>query len=68
MIQRMETIEAPRPGDGTRRGGGGETALVEVIDLGRRAIGVELEPRWAKLASANIEHAHETDALAHWSK
>lgn len=35
------------------------TTLVEAIDLGRRAIGVELEPRWAKLAAANIEHAHE---------
>jgi modification methylase len=43
------------------------TTLVEAIDLGRRAIGVELEPRWAKLAAANIEHAHEnprTRALA----
>jgi 16S rRNA G966 N2-methylase RsmD len=35
------------------------TTLVEAIDLGRRAIGVELESRWAKLATANIEHAHE---------
>ncbi|MHB8243268.1 MAG: TRM11 family SAM-dependent methyltransferase [Solirubrobacteraceae bacterium] len=35
------------------------TTLVEAIDLGRRAIGVELEPRWAELATANIEHAHE---------
>jgi modification methylase len=35
------------------------TTLVEAIELGRRAIGVELEPRWAKLAAANIEHAHE---------
>ena len=43
------------------------TTLVEAIDLGRRAIGVELEPRWVKLAAANIEHAHEnprTRALA----
>jgi len=43
------------------------TTLVEAIDLGRRAIGVELEPRWAKLAAANIEHVHEsprTRALA----
>lgn len=36
-----------------------DTTLVEAIDLGPRAIGVELEPRWAKLAAANIEHAHE---------
>ncbi len=35
------------------------TTLVEAAGLGRRAIGVELEPRWAKLAAANIEHAHE---------
>lgn len=35
------------------------TMLVEAIDLGRRTIGVELESRWAKLAAANIEHAHE---------
>ncbi len=35
------------------------TTLVEAAGLGRRAIGIELEPRWAKLAAANIEHAHE---------
>jgi DNA modification methylase len=35
------------------------TTLVEAIGLGRRAIGVELEPRWSKLAAANIEHAHK---------
>ena len=35
------------------------TTLVEAIDLGPRAIGVELEPRWAKHAAANIEHAYE---------
>jgi DNA modification methylase len=35
------------------------TTLVEAASLGRRAIGIELEPRWAKLAAANIEHAHE---------
>lgn len=28
------------------------TTLVEASDLGRRAVGVELEARWAKLASA----------------
>jgi modification methylase len=33
------------------------TTLVEAIHLGRIAIGVELEPRWAELASANIAHA-----------
>jgi modification methylase len=34
------------------------TTLVEASQLGRRAIGIELEPRWAKLATANLDHAH----------
>lgn len=38
------------------------TTLVEAIHAGRRAVGVELEPRWAKLARANIEHAHRQGA------
>jgi modification methylase len=38
------------------------TTLVEAIHAGRRALGVELEPRWAKLARANIEHAHRQGA------
>jgi hypothetical protein len=33
------------------------TTLVEAIHLGRDAIGVELEPRWADLARANTTHA-----------
>jgi modification methylase len=33
------------------------TTLVEAMHLGRTAIGVELEPRWAALASANTAHA-----------
>jgi tRNA G10 N-methylase Trm11 len=33
------------------------TSLVEAIHLGRTAIGIELEARWAELASANIAHA-----------
>src|SRR5205814_6152362 len=33
------------------------TTLVEAAHLGRQAIGVELEPRWAALAAANIRHA-----------
>src|SRR5215217_4320496 len=33
------------------------TTLVEAIHLGRQAIGIELEPRWAQLASANLTHA-----------
>ncbi len=38
------------------------TTLVEAIHTGRRAIGVELEPRWAKLARANIRHARRQGA------
>jgi DNA modification methylase len=34
------------------------TTLVEASDLGRRAVGVELEARWARLASANLDHVH----------
>jgi modification methylase len=33
------------------------TTLVEAIHLGRHAIGIELEPRWADLARANTAHA-----------
>jgi tRNA G10 N-methylase Trm11 len=33
------------------------TTLVEAAALGRRAVGVELEPRWAGLARANLAHA-----------
>lgn len=38
------------------------TTLVEAIHLGRRAIGVELEPRWASLAAANVLQAREQGA------
>jgi modification methylase len=38
------------------------TTLVEAIHLGRNAIGVELEPRWAELAQANIIHAGRQEA------
>jgi modification methylase len=38
------------------------TTLVEAIHLGRRAIGVELEDRWGKLARANIQHVHNQGA------
>jgi len=34
------------------------TTLVEASDLGRRAVGVELEARWARLARANLDHVH----------
>jgi len=33
------------------------TTLVEAIHLGRDALGVEREPRWAELARANLAHA-----------
>ena len=33
------------------------TTLVEAAALGRRVVGVELEPRWAELARANLAHA-----------
>jgi modification methylase len=38
------------------------TTLVEAIHAGRRAVGIELEPRWAKLARANIAHARQQGA------
>jgi SAM-dependent methyltransferase len=38
------------------------TTLVEAIHLDRRAIGVELEPRWAALAAANLNHARNQAA------
>jgi len=38
------------------------TTLVEAIHQDRRAIGVELEPRWAALAAKNIEHARSQGA------
>jgi modification methylase len=38
------------------------TTLVEAVHLGRNAIGIELEARWAALASANIAHARSHGA------
>lgn len=32
------------------------TTLVEAAEIGRRCIGVELESRWAKVATANLDH------------
>ena len=40
------------------------TTLVEAAALGRRAVGVELEPRWAELARANLTHALPPDRAA----
>ncbi len=33
------------------------TTLVEAVHLNREAIGIEYEPRWARLAAANLAHA-----------
>jgi modification methylase len=38
------------------------TTLVEAIHAGRRAVGIELDPRWAKLARANVDHARAQGA------
>nr|WP_225439972.1 DNA methyltransferase [Amycolatopsis eburnea] len=35
------------------------TTLVEAIDLGRRAVGVEYEPHWASIARANLRLARK---------
>lgn len=49
-----DTIPSPTRGIGT--------TLVEAIHLRRNALGVELERRWANLATANLAHAHEQGA------
>jgi tRNA G10 N-methylase Trm11 len=33
------------------------TTIVEAMHLGRNGIGIEYEPRWARLAAANLAHA-----------
>lgn len=33
------------------------TTVVEAVHLGRSGVGVEYEPRWARLARANVDHA-----------
>ncbi|HTU79425.1 MAG TPA: DNA methyltransferase [Solirubrobacteraceae bacterium] len=38
------------------------TTLVEAIHQDRRAIGVELDPKWAALAAANVQHARAQGA------
>ncbi|HEX9767301.1 MAG TPA: DNA methyltransferase [Nitriliruptorales bacterium] len=40
---------------------GSGTTLVEAASLGRRTIGVELEPRWVALARANIDYVPDAD-------
>ncbi|WP_236567992.1 TRM11 family SAM-dependent methyltransferase [Nocardiopsis sp. FR6] len=39
------------------------TSLVEAVHLGRNAIGVELEPKWAGIARLNLESAAARGAL-----
>jgi tRNA G10 N-methylase Trm11 len=41
------------------------TTLVEAVHLDRDAVGVELEPRWAALATGNVALAREQGAAAH---
>jgi hypothetical protein len=41
------------------------TTLVEAIHLGRDALGIEYEPRWANIADANIAHALTHGATGH---
>jgi modification methylase len=38
------------------------TTLIEAIHLGRDALGIEYEPRWAELAAAGITHARRNGA------
>jgi modification methylase len=38
------------------------TTLVEALHKGRKAVGVELAPRWAKLARSNVAHARRQGA------
>jgi hypothetical protein len=44
------------------------TTLVEAVALGRRAVGVELEPRWAELARANLIHAVAPPSRPPWPR
>src|SRR4051794_41529036 len=39
------------------------TTVVEAIHLGRNGIGVEYEPRWARLATANVALAQSQGAV-----
>jgi DNA modification methylase len=41
------------------------TTLVEATHLGRDAVGVELEPRWAAIATRNIWLARDQEATGH---
>ena len=41
------------------------TTLVEAMHLGRKAVGVEYEPRWADVAEANLALAEAFGASGH---
>jgi hypothetical protein len=41
---------------------GAGTSLVEAVHQGRRAVGVDSEPRWVQLARANLRHARTSGA------
>jgi modification methylase len=41
------------------------TTLVEAVHAGRHGLGIEYEPRWANLATANLDHAHTHGAPGH---
>ena len=41
---------------------GAGTSLVEAVHQGRRAVGVDVEPRWVELARRNVALAHELGA------
>jgi modification methylase len=40
------------------------TTLIEAAALGHQAVGVELEPRWAELTRANLDHALPAELAA----
>jgi modification methylase len=48
------TPSSRRPPGAYSNVGGIGTTLVEAVHLGRRAIGVELEPRWAAISAADL--------------
>jgi modification methylase len=41
------------------------TTLVEAVHAGRHGLGIEYEPRWAHLATANLDHARAQRATGH---
>ena len=41
---------------------GSGTTIVEAVHTGRRAIGVDIDPRWVELTELNLRHAHRQGA------